>query len=75
MVSCVKPILVRYILGKHSQAAYCVHAAIPILGEAGDIAWAPISALLINAMYHSSSPYAGYFGFAEEVRSGSELPT
>ena len=41
--------------------------AIPLLGEAGDLAWAPIQALLVSAMYARSSPYAAYFSFAEEM--------
>lgn len=30
-----------------------------ILGESADLLWAPVSYLLIDAMYHDSSPWAG----------------
>lgn len=41
--------------------------AIPLLGESGDLAWAPTQAMLVAAMYGRSSPYAAYFSFAEEM--------
>lgn len=30
-----------------------------MLGESADLLWAPMSYLLIDAMYHDSSPWAG----------------
>jgi len=40
---------------------------IPGVGEAGDIAWAPIQGVLLSAMYSESTPYAAQFGFIEEL--------
>jgi hypothetical protein len=45
----------------------CTSYALPILGEVGDVFWAPLSAVLISAMYSESSPYAAYIGFIEEI--------
>ena len=41
--------------------------ALPFLGEATDIAWAPISAIIVGAMYSESSPYIYYINLLEEV--------
>ncbi|CAM9297333.1 unnamed protein product, partial [Phaeothamnion confervicola] len=40
---------------------------LPVIGEAGDLGWAPLQALLIAGMYSKSSPYAAYVGFTEEL--------
>eukprot|EP00636_Phaeomonas_parva_P008758 CAMPEP_0118854398 /NCGR_PEP_ID=MMETSP1163-20130328/2602_1 /TAXON_ID=124430 /ORGANISM="Phaeomonas parva, Strain CCMP2877" /LENGTH=416 /DNA_ID=CAMNT_0006787113 /DNA_START=213 /DNA_END=1463 /DNA_ORIENTATION=+ len=40
---------------------------LPLIGEVGDLAWAPMQALLVNAMFRRSSKYAAYFSFAEEI--------
>jgi hypothetical protein len=45
----------------------CTSYALPIFGEVGDVFWAPLSAVLISAMYSESSPYAAYIGFIEEI--------
>mmetsp|Transcript_11893 Transcript_11893/g.35454 ORF Transcript_11893/g.35454 Transcript_11893/m.35454 type:complete len:175 (+) Transcript_11893:236-760(+) len=48
--------------------------AVPAVGEAGDLAWAPISAALIYYMY-GNGLYAG-LGFAEEIFPGLDfVPT
>jgi hypothetical protein len=53
---------------------YCiVIIVVPGLGEVTDVAWAPLSAVIINMMYSQSSPYAAYIGFAEEVSNSSFL--
>ncbi|KAG5184887.1 hypothetical protein JKP88DRAFT_262727 [Tribonema minus] len=45
----------------------CTSYALPVLGEVGDVAWAPLSAVLIAAMYDDKQPYMAYMGFAEEI--------
>ncbi|CBN75389.1 conserved unknown protein [Ectocarpus siliculosus] len=45
----------------------CTSYIVPILGESADLLWAPVSYLLIDAMYHGSSPWAGVFGAMEEL--------
>lgn len=35
------------------------HPVEKVLGESADVLWAPVSYLLIDAMYHDSSPWAG----------------
>lgn len=45
----------------------CTSYAVPVLGETADVLWAPMSYLLIDAMYRESSPWAGLFGAAEEI--------
>eukprot|EP00752_Nemacystus_decipiens_P002968 g2757.t1 len=45
----------------------CTSYAVPVLGESADVLWAPMSYLLIDAMYHDSSPWAGVFGAMEEL--------
>ncbi|WP_459202178.1 hypothetical protein [Methanococcus sp. CF] len=43
---------------------------IPGLGESGDIVWAPIYALIIRNLYHSS--ILGFFGGFEEILIGTD---
>ncbi|CAM9408291.1 unnamed protein product [Chrysoparadoxa australica] len=45
----------------------CSSYLVPLLGEVGDVAWAPLSAMMINTMYADSSPYAAYIGLLEEL--------
>eukprot|EP00611_Tribonema_gayanum_P007874 TRINITY_DN1730_c0_g1_i1.p1 TRINITY_DN1730_c0_g1~~TRINITY_DN1730_c0_g1_i1.p1 ORF type:complete len:389 (+),score=170.43 TRINITY_DN1730_c0_g1_i1:40-1167(+) len=45
----------------------CTSYALPVLGEVGDVAWAPLSAVLIAVMYDDKQPYMAYMGFAEEI--------
>lgn len=40
---------------------------IPVLGELTDLAWAPVFAVCVHAMYSESSPYAHYVGLIEEL--------
>jgi hypothetical protein len=40
---------------------------LPIVGEGFDVAWAPISMVLIGAMYDVSSPALKYFALMEEL--------
>lgn len=40
---------------------------VPVLGELTDLAWAPIFAICVAAMYSESSPYAHYVGLIEEL--------
>lgn len=40
---------------------------IPVLGEFTDLAWAPVFAVCVAAMYSESSPYAHYVGLIEEL--------
>ncbi|CAM9191760.1 unnamed protein product [Ascophyllum nodosum] len=40
---------------------------VPVLGELMDLVWAPMAYLLIDAMYHTSSPWAGIIGGIEEL--------
>eukprot|EP00903_Cladosiphon_okamuranus_P007634 g7403.t1 len=45
----------------------CTSYTVPVLGESADVLWAPMSYLIIDAMYHDSSPWAGVFGAMEEL--------
>ncbi|CAM9437277.1 unnamed protein product [Laminaria digitata] len=45
----------------------CTSYAVPVLGESTDLLWAPMSYLLIDAMYRESTPWAGLFGAVEEL--------
>lgn len=48
--------------------------AIPVLGEFGDLIWAPISAYLIFKLFRSKT--AASIGFIEEVLPGTDfIPT
>ena len=50
--------------------------AIPFLWEATDLAWAPISAIIVGAMYSDSSPYVYYVNLLEELLPFTDvLPT
>ncbi|CAM9961155.1 unnamed protein product [Scytosiphon promiscuus] len=49
------------------DAIGCSSYAVPGLGESADLVWAPISYLLIDAMYHNSTPWAAAFGGIEEL--------
>lgn len=56
-----------------------------VLGESADVLWAPMSYLLIDAMYHDSSPWAGvsnkcgwplgvFLAFCHEKQHCSAMP-
>ena len=40
---------------------------VPVLGEFTDLAWAPVFAVCVAAMYSESSPYMHYVGLVEEL--------
>jgi len=40
---------------------------LPVLGEFTDLAWAPLFAVALHAMYSETSPYAHYVGLVEEL--------
>ena len=40
---------------------------VPVVGEVTDIAWAPLSVILIMAMYDTTTPHLKYLAFAEEI--------
>lgn len=40
---------------------------VQVLGEFTDLAWAPVFAVCVAAMYSESSPYAHYVGLLEEL--------
>lgn len=40
---------------------------LPILGELTDLAWAPMFAVMVAAMYSETSPYMHYVGLVEEL--------
>jgi hypothetical protein len=40
---------------------------LPIVGEGFDVAWAPISMVLVGAMYDESSPHLKYVALMEEL--------
>jgi len=45
----------------------CSSYLLPVLGELTDLAWAPLFAVCVHAMYSESSPYAHYVGLVEEL--------
>lgn len=45
----------------------CSSYLLPVLGEMTDLAWAPLFAVCVHAMYSESSPYAHYVGLIEEL--------
>jgi len=45
----------------------CSSYLLPVLGEVTDLAWAPLFAVCVHAMYSESSPYAHYVGLVEEL--------
>jgi hypothetical protein len=40
---------------------------LPVVGEGFDVAWAPISMVLVGAMYDETSPNLKYFALMEEL--------
>jgi len=68
----VKTILPRDMLGKliTSLALDFVGSMsylLPLVGEAFDLVWAPIFAVIIAALYDDVMPYLKYFAFLEEI--------
>lgn len=48
--------------------------AVPFFGEAFDLFWAPLSAILIWLMYRKTyGSIGGIFGFFEEILPGSDI--
>lgn len=41
--------------------------ALPVIGELGDLFWAPLAASMISGMYSQSSPKIKYIAFIEEI--------
>jgi len=46
---------------------------IPLVGEAFDLAWAPMSMTLVASMYDAKFPRAKYLAFAEEIMPFTDL--
>jgi hypothetical protein len=57
----------RLVLSLVLDTIGCSSYLIPVLGEFTDLAWAPVFAVCVAAMYSESSPYAHYIGLIEEL--------
>jgi hypothetical protein len=55
----------------------CASYAVPVLGEVGDVIWAPISAIIFYRMFGGSmGAFGGMFNFMEELFPGLDfIPT
>jgi hypothetical protein len=55
----------------------CASYAVPVLGEASDVIWAPISAIIFYKMFGGSiGAFGGVFNFIEELFPGLDfMPT
>ncbi|WP_201747993.1 hypothetical protein [Chitinophaga vietnamensis] len=55
----------------------CASYAIPLLGEASDVIWAPISAFIFYRMFGGTlGTFGGFFNFLEELFPGTDfIPT
>ncbi len=69
--------IVKLILGLFFDAVGMISYAIPGFMEVLDIAWAPISGLLLAKMYKGNvGKAAGIIGFLEEIIPGTDvIPT
>ncbi|MBA2841078.1 hypothetical protein HNP87_001627 [Methanococcus maripaludis] len=62
-----KKLMISIVLDIVGMATYLI----PGLGESGDFVWAPIYALIIRNLYHSS--ILGFFGGFEELLIGTDI--
>ena len=55
----------------------CISYLLPLLGEAEDIVWAPLSAIIFYFMFGKKfGAFGGVFSFLEEISPGLEfIPT
>lgn len=64
----------KLVIGIILDAIGMLSFTLPLIGEFGDVIWAPLSALIMTRMYKGTTgKVAGIVGFIEEIAPGLDL--
>jgi hypothetical protein len=64
----------KLVLGVILDAIGLLSFTLPLVGEFGDVIWAPLSALILTRMYKGTTgKIAGVVGFIEEIAPGLDI--
>lgn len=64
----------KLVIGIVLDAIGMVSFTLPIIGEFGDVIWAPLSAFILAKMYKGTTgKVAGVVGFIEEIAPGLDI--